>query len=137
MEEEYKIFEQLNLIKNKIDSDLNVIKNLEYDSKIKSINQYNKQLFEKLNEQEKIIEEGKNRIENNYRTLDSNLKNLENDVENKNETISVLSQKINEQNSFIFQQNNHIRDIEGTFLIFEMFIKNINLSLFYLNIFFM
>ncbi len=118
MDDEFKIFEELNLIKSKIDNDLNIIKNLEYDSKIKSINQYNKQLFERLNEQEKIIEEGKNRIQNEYKTLDSNLKTLNNEIEEKNTFINELSCKIENQNDYIMQKDNYIKEIEGNLFIY-------------------
>ena len=113
MDEEFKIFEELNLIKSRIDNDLNIIKNLEYDSKIKSINQYNKHLFERLKEQEKIIEEGKNKIEHDYRTLDTNIKNLNDEVDEKNAIINELSCKIDNQNNFIMQKENYIEEIEG------------------------
>lgn len=117
MDEELKIFEELNMIKSKIDNDLNVIKNLEYDSKIKSINQYNKQLFDKLNEQEKIIEEGKNKIENDYINLDSTLKSLNNEINEKNGIINELNFKIEDQNNNIIQKENYIKDLEGIKLL--------------------
>lgn len=113
MDEELKIFEELNLIKSKIDNDLNVIKNLEYDSKIKSINQYNKQLFERLNEQEKIIEEGKNKIQNDYISLNTKLKNLNDEIDEKNNVINELSCKIENQDNYILQKENYIKEIEG------------------------
>jgi len=113
MVEEFKIFEELNSIKSKIDFDLNVIKNLEYDSKIKSTNQYNKQLFERLNEQEKIIEVGKNKIENDNKSLDSNLKNLNNEIEEKNNLINELNYKIENQINYIMQKENYVKEIEG------------------------
>lgn len=120
MDEEFNIFEELNLIKSKIDNDLNIIKNLEYDSKIKSINQYNKQLFERLNEQEKIIEEGKNKIENDYRSLDSNLKSLNNEIDEKNAIINDFSNKIDNQNNYLMQKENYIKDIEGKICIYQL-----------------
>lgn len=113
MDEEFKIFEELNLIKSKIDNDLNIIKNLEYDSKIKSINQYNKQLFERLNEQEKVIEEGKNKIENDYITLNSNLQSLNEEINEKNSVINELSCKIENQSNYISRKENYIKEIEG------------------------
>ena len=113
MDEEFKIFEELNLIKSKIDFDLNIIKNLEYDSKIKSINQYNKQLFERLNEQEKMIEEGKNKIENDYIELNSNLKNLNDEINEKNTALKELTCKMENQNNYISQRENYIKEIEG------------------------
>jgi len=113
MDEDYKIFEKLNIIKCKIEKDLNIIKNLEYDSKIKSINQYNKQLFDKINEQEKVNIEGKNKNEENFKNLDMNLKGLENEIAKKNGVISDLYDKIKIKDELIQKKDSYIKNIQG------------------------
>lgn len=112
--EELRLFQELNLIKSNIDNDLSIIKNLEYDSKIKSINQYNKQLYNKLNNQENIIEEGKIKIEKDSNILDKNFKNFQNEINQKNLFISELDNKINLQNKIILEKDNYIRQMEGS-----------------------
>lgn len=111
--DELKIFEELNNIKSKIDNDLNILRSLEYESKIKSVNLYNKQLFEKLNNQEKIIEEEKVKIENDYKVLDNNLNDLNTDLQTKNNIINELYSKLDNQNSIISEKENYIKLLEG------------------------
>ncbi len=126
--DELKLFNELNLIKSKIDSDLNVLRNIEYDSKLKSTNLYNKQLYDKLQEKEKLIEEGKNQQINDHKNLDSNLKNLTEEIEVKINLIDNLQKKIKTQENIIIQGENNLRDKEGKILLKLKIILYINIE---------
>ena len=122
--EEIKLFEELNNINRKIDFDLNLIKTIEYEIKIKSTNLCNKQLFEKLDEQGKIIEKEKGSFFNDFQKANNEIKSLQDILYDKEKVIDSQSNEIDDVKRKYYISENKIKELENKINLFESKIIN-------------
>jgi hypothetical protein len=122
--EEIKLFEELNILNRKIDFDLNFIKTIEYEIKIKSTNLCNKQLFEKLDEQGKIIEKEKGSFFNDFQKANNEIKSLQDILYDKEKVIDSQSNEIDDVKRKYYISENKIKELENKINLFESKIIN-------------